>query len=114
MGKKEITARMAQDAGITLHQAQNAFASLLDGIKSALKKGSKVNFSGFGSFEIKIREGPERPQPEDRANPSPSPARNRIKFNPSRILRIRSDRPLRMLCPPLGPSSAMDKGRRLH
>ena len=55
MNKKAITARMAKDAGITGLQAEKAFSSLINGIKSSLKKGSRVTFSGFGSFEIKNR-----------------------------------------------------------
>jgi DNA-binding protein HU-beta len=83
MGKKEITARMAKDAGITLHQAQSAFASLLNGIREDLKKGSKVNLSGFGSFEIKIREARKGRNPKT-GESIDIPGKKRIKFNPSR------------------------------
>jgi DNA-binding protein HU-beta len=83
MGKKEITARMAKEAGITLHQAQCAFTSLLDGIREDLKKGNKVNFSGFGSFEIKIREARKGRNPKTGASID-IPVKKRIKFNPSR------------------------------
>jgi len=83
MGKKEITARMAKDAGITLHQAQAAFGSLLEAIREDLKKGNKVNFSGFGSFEIKIREARKGRNPKTGASID-IPGKKRIKFNPSR------------------------------
>jgi nucleoid DNA-binding protein len=68
MGKKDITARMAKDAGITLQQAQRAFAALLGGIRTSLKSGTKVNLSGFGAA-IDI------------------PSKKRVRFNPSRAFK---------------------------
>ena len=86
MGKKEITTRMAKDAGITQLQAQRAFASLLEGVKTSLKKGRKVNFSGFGSFEIKIREARKGRNPKTGAAIE-IPRKKRIKFTPSRTFK---------------------------
>ena len=83
MGKKDLTARMAKDAGITLHQAQKAFSALLVHVKGDLKEGRKVNFSGFGSFEIKVRE-PRRGRNPKTGEAIDIPAKKRIKFNPSR------------------------------
>jgi DNA-binding protein HU-beta len=83
MGKKDLTARMAKEAGITLHQAQKAFASLLAIVKADLKEGHKVNFSGFGSFEIKVRE-PRRGRNPKTGESIDIPAKKGIKFNPSR------------------------------
>lgn len=83
MGKKEITARIAKDAGITLQQAQKAFASLLEGIKADLKAGKKVNLSGFGSFEVRIREARKGRNPKT-GEAIAIPSKKRIKFNPSR------------------------------
>jgi DNA-binding protein HU-beta len=48
-----------------------------------LKKGNKVNFSGFGSFEIKIREARKGRNPKTGASID-IPGKKRIKFNPSR------------------------------
>jgi len=83
MGKKDITARMAKVAGITLQQSQKAFAALLDLIREDLKKGSKVNFSGFGSFEVKTREARKGRNPKT-GETIAIPSKKRIKFNPSR------------------------------
>ena len=55
MNKKETIIRMSKDAGITALQAAKAFSSLLEGVKGTLRKGEKVTFSGFGSFEVKQR-----------------------------------------------------------
>jgi DNA-binding protein HU-beta len=87
MGKKDLTARMAKEAGITLHQAQKAFASLLAIVKADLKEGHKVNFSGFGSFEIKVRE-PRRGRNPKTGESIDIPAKKGIK--PSRRCRSTS------------------------
>mgnify|MGYP001573791595 CR=1 FL=1 len=83
MGKKDITTRLAKDAGITLLQAHKAFAALLGAVKADLKLGRKVNFSGFGSFEVKVREARKGRNPKTGASIA-IPSKKRIKFNPSR------------------------------
>jgi len=83
MGKKDIMSRMAKDSGISLPQAQKAFASLLAGMKASLNQGGKVNFSGFGSFEVKVREARKGRNPKTGASIQ-IPPKKRIKFNPSR------------------------------
>ena len=71
MGKKDFTSSMAHAAGITHLQAQKAYAALLGSVKESLKTGRKVNLSGFGSFEIKVREARqgETPRPETDRHP---------------------------------------------
>lgn len=86
MGKKEIVARMAREARITLHQSQKAFQSLLESVKGTLRKGGKVNLSGFGSFELRIREARRGRNPKT-GEAIDVPRRKRIKFNPSRMFK---------------------------
>ncbi len=86
MNKKEIISRMAKDSGITAHQAARAFSSMLGGIRDSLQKGEKVTFSGFGSFEIKVRRARKGRNPKTGAEVA-IPARKRVKFNPSRSLK---------------------------
>jgi len=83
MGKKDILARMSRDGGITLAQAQKAFASLIRGMRESLKQGKKINLSGFGSFEVKVREARKGRNPKTGATIQ-IPQKKRIKFNPSR------------------------------
>lgn len=83
MGKKDILARMSRDAGITLIQSQKAFASLLKGMKETLNQGGKINLSGFGSFEVKVREARKGRNPKTGSSIQ-IPQKKRIKFNPSR------------------------------
>jgi len=86
MNKKEIISRMAKDSGITALQAAKAFSSMLAGIRGSLKEGEKVTFSGFGSFEIKVRRARKGRNPKTGAEVA-IPARKRVKFNPSRSLK---------------------------
>lgn len=86
MGKKDFTARMAREAGITHMQAQKAYASLLKAVKESLQTGRKVNLSGFGSFEIKAREAREGRNPKTGQTIS-IPRKRRIKFTPSRLFK---------------------------
>ena len=86
MNKKETIIRMSEDAGITALQAAKAFSSLLEGVKGTLRKGGKVTFSGFGSFEVKQRRARKGRNPKTGAEVA-IPPKNRIKFNPSKSLK---------------------------
>ena len=86
MNKKETITRMSREAGITALQAAKALSSLLEGVKGTLKKGGKVTFSGFGSFEVKKRRARKGRNPKTGAEVA-IPPKNRIKFNPSKRLK---------------------------
>jgi len=86
MNKKETIVRIARDSGITGLQAAKAFASLMEGVKGALKKGEKVTFSGFGSFEVKERKARKGRNPKT-GEEVPIPPKKRVKFNPSKSLK---------------------------
>lgn len=86
MNKKEIIIRMAKDSGITALQAAKAFSSMMEGIRTSLKKGEKVTFSGFGSFEIKERKARKGRNPRTGAEVA-IPPKKRVKFNPSKGLK---------------------------
>ncbi len=50
MTKAEIVAKIAEDAEITLVQAQKALNSFIEVTTTALKAGDKVALVGFGTF----------------------------------------------------------------
>ena len=58
MNKNELIRAIANNAGITLKEANVALDAVLDAITAGLKDGDKVQISGFGTFEVK--EKPER------------------------------------------------------
>lgn len=76
---------MAKDAGITGLQAEKALTSLISGISSCLKKGNRVTFSGFGSFEVKTRKARKGRNPKT-GESIQIPRKKRIKFNASKSL----------------------------
>lgn len=55
MNKNELIREVANKAGITIKQASQAFDAVIDSITDGLKKGEKVQISGFGSFEVKCK-----------------------------------------------------------
>lgn len=60
MNKNELVRVIANNAGITLKDAGIALDSVVAAITEGLKKGEKIQISGFGTFEIKekpAREG---------------------------------------------------------
>ncbi|UCC38884.1 MAG: HU family DNA-binding protein [Candidatus Aminicenantes bacterium] len=83
MNKKELTAKMSRDAGITSRQAEKAFSSLIEGIKVSLKKEKRVTISGFGSFEVKKRKARKAKNPRT-GEVINIPKKKRIKLNPSK------------------------------
>jgi DNA-binding protein HU-beta len=85
VNKKAITARMAKDAGITGIQAEKAFTSLIGGIRTSLKKGKRVTFSGFGSFDVKTRKARKGRNPKT-GESIHIPQKKRVKFNSSKGL----------------------------
>jgi len=60
MNKQELVRAIANNAGITLKDAAVALDSFVTAVTEGLKKGEKIQISGFGTFEIKdkpAREG---------------------------------------------------------
>ena len=55
MTKTELIAIIAKEADLPKAKAEKALAATLDGITKALKKGDKVQFVGFGTFEVRKR-----------------------------------------------------------
>ena len=56
MNKAAFVAKVAEKTGVSNKQAEASVNAVLDTIVEAVKAGEKVQFIGFGSFEIKERE----------------------------------------------------------
>ena len=56
MNKTELIAAAAESAGLTKKDAERVLNAAIDAITAALVGGEKVQLSGFGTFETKIRE----------------------------------------------------------
>ncbi len=55
MNKGCLIRAMADKANVTLKVAEAAFDGLIDAISEALEAGDKVQISGFGTFELKVK-----------------------------------------------------------
>lgn len=56
MNKTELISAVSESAGLTKKDTERVVNALVDALTAALVKGDKVQISGFGSFETKVRE----------------------------------------------------------
>jgi DNA-binding protein HU-beta len=64
MNKSDLIRDIANNAGITLKDATIALDAVIDAITENIKKGEKVQISGFGTFEIKKKPAREGANPK--------------------------------------------------
>ncbi|HLO81501.1 MAG TPA: HU family DNA-binding protein [Chitinophagaceae bacterium] len=55
MNKAELISKLADDAGITKSQANEALDSFVEAVTKTLKGGGKVTLVGFGTFSVTKR-----------------------------------------------------------
>ncbi len=55
MVKQDLVSKVADMAGLTKVDSAKALDSLVSAISSALKRGEKVTWTGFGTFEVRSR-----------------------------------------------------------
>ena len=63
MNKTELVEMVAEKAGMTKKDSENAVAAVLDGITDTMVKGEKVQLVGFGTFEVRERKEREGRNP---------------------------------------------------
>ena len=64
MNKTELTAAIAEQAGISKKDAEKALKAFTDVVADELKKGGKVQLVGFGTFEVSERAAREGRNPQ--------------------------------------------------
>lgn len=55
MRKQELIEAVAEQAGLSKHQADDAVSELFEQITNALARGETIQLIGFGSFCVKLR-----------------------------------------------------------
>ena len=55
MNKTELIAVVAENAGLTKKDTERVLNACIDAITAQLRKGGKVQLSGFGTFEVRER-----------------------------------------------------------
>ena len=64
MNKNELVRAIANKTGSTLKEATIALEGVIDAITDGLNAGEKVQISGFGTFEIKVKPAREGINPK--------------------------------------------------
>ncbi|PLX41190.1 MAG: integration host factor subunit alpha [Deltaproteobacteria bacterium] len=88
MTKSDIVEAVYQNVGFTKKRAAEVVNLILDTMKDALEDGDKVKISGFGNFEIRMKEARKgrNPQTGDEITIS---ERRVLSFKPSQVLKDR-------------------------
>jgi DNA-binding protein HU-beta len=81
MTKQELAAKIAQDLDISKAAANKAIDSLIGGISTALRRGEKVTFVGFGTFSVVHKKARQGRNPKT-GQPITIKARKAAKFKP--------------------------------
>ena len=70
MNKNELVRAIANKAGITIKDANLALDAVIGAITDGLNQGDKVQISGFGSFELKVKPAREgiNPKTQEKIN----------------------------------------------
>lgn len=55
MNKSDLIAGMAAESGVTKADAEKVLNAFLSQVEKALGAGDKVQLTGFGTFEVKMR-----------------------------------------------------------
>ncbi len=64
MNKSELIRNIANNAGLTIKDATNAFEGFVTAVSEALNNGEKIQISGFGTYEIKAKDAREGINPK--------------------------------------------------
>ena len=86
MNKTELIAAAAEAAGLQKKDAERFMNAALDIMAQSLRKGEKVQLSGFGTFEVKQRQARMGRNPKTREAVEIPPARV-PDFKPSQNLK---------------------------
>ena len=79
MNKTELTAKIAESAGLSKVDAKKALDATLVAIVEAVKAGDKVTLIGFGTFAVTKRDARKGINPQTKKTIS-IPAKKVVKF----------------------------------
>ncbi len=86
MNKEELVSAVAKKAGLSKREAEGALKATLEAVKDALKKGSKVTLTGFGTFLVAKRAARKGVNPQTGASIN-IPARTVPRFKAGKGLK---------------------------
>lgn len=86
MNKSELITQVTQRTGLTKLQAERSVNAALETIAQTLQQGQKVQLSGFGTFEVRLRQARVGRNPQTRQAVA-IPATRQPVFTPSKNLK---------------------------
>lgn len=86
MTKVELIAQIAENAGLTKKNAENALNATLEALTGALANGEKISLVGFGTFEVRERDAHTGRNPRT-GEPIEIPASKTPAFKAGKALR---------------------------
>lgn len=88
MNKKELTAKVAKQTGMTLADAGKSIDTVFQAIKEDIVEGNSTIIQGFGSFSVSNRAERKGINPSTK-QPITIAARKVMKFKPSQSIEIK-------------------------
>src|SRR2546426_11232416 len=67
MTRADLVDELSKAANLTKQDSEAVVDTVFEAITEALGRGDKVEIRGFGSFKIRQRRAPPRPEPKNRA-----------------------------------------------
>lgn len=86
MNKTELIAKVAEETNMPKAKVQNVMDSIIASIGDSLKRGDKISFVGFGTFEVSERGARKGRNPQTGAEITIK-ARKVVRFKPGKQLR---------------------------
>jgi len=86
MKKSELIAAVAKKTGLSKKDVANVIDATIEAIEEALKKGEKVSFIGFGSFEV-VKRAPRKARVPGTNKEVEIPASKSVKFKVGKKLK---------------------------
>ena len=86
MTKVELSGKIAENAGLTKKDAENALNATLEAMTGALADGEKISLVGFGTFEVRERDAHTGRNPRT-GEPIEIPASKTPAFKAGKALR---------------------------
>jgi DNA-binding protein HU-beta len=85
--KQDIVSRVSGKLGVTKVRAEAAVDSVFEALKSAMKKGERIELRGFGVFVVKPRKSGIGRNPRTGAE-VPIPPGKTVRFKPGKEIRF--------------------------
>ena len=86
--KAEMAERLFEEVGLNKREAKEFVDAFFDSVRDALERGEQVKLSGFGNFDLRLKN--QRPGRNPKTGEEiPISARRVVTFRPGQKLKVR-------------------------